>query len=147
LVVEATSSSGSLITARLAAEQGREVFAIPGSVHHPLAHGCHALIRQGAKLVETANDILEELGPSISWVQARQVRAGLPMARNEATGLAVESEKVLENMGFDAVTVDMLVERTGLTTEVVSSILLMLELQGDVSSTVGGLYIRLPKRV
>jgi DNA processing protein len=152
LVVEAAASSGSLITARLAVEQGREVFAIPGSIHHPLARGCHALIRQGAKLVETVNDILEELAP---LVQATRAPAESPASgtgnracRNEAREPGVEfQQKVLQNMGFEATPVDVLVERTGLTAEVVSSILLMLELQGDVSSTVGGLYIRLPKRV
>ena len=137
LVVEAAPRSGSLITARLAAEQGREVFAIPGSIHNPLARGCHALIRQGAKLVETVEDILEELGSHI-------VRnAVLPHADdNDSAAVALDAgqQKVVENMGHDPISIDALVERTHLTAEVVSAILLVLELQGVVSSAAGGRY-------
>ncbi len=144
LVVEATIQSGSLITARLASEQGREVFAIPGSIHNPLARGCHHLIREGAKLVETANDILEELAGPIS----------LPLECTEQTehpaGPAVELGddyiQLLDIMGYDPVTVDALVERSGLTTEAVSSMLLVLELQDHVASMPGGLYNRVDKR-
>ena len=144
LVVEAAVQSGSLITARSATEQGREVFAIPGSIHNPLARGCHALIRQGAKLVEAANDILEELGP-LAQVLARSGPAG-PEAGNDYSRLGVEGAKVLESLGFEPTSVDIVVERSGLTAEAVSSILLVLELQGYVSSTAGGLYTHVGKR-
>jgi DNA processing protein len=143
LVVEAAPSSGSLITARLAAEQGREVFAIPGSIHNPLARGCHALIRQGAKLVETANDVLEELRA----FSAARPAAAAESAGNVAHGMDVEAANLLNHMGFDPMPVDHLVERSGLTTEAVSSMLLLLELRGYVCSTAGGQYMRLGKRV
>ncbi|MEO5574291.1 MAG: DNA-processing protein DprA, partial [Gammaproteobacteria bacterium] len=147
LVVEAAQRSGSLITARMAADQGREVFAIPGSIHNPLARGCHFLIRQGAKLVETANDIMEELGPL-----ARSLKAVSPQSalRNDCitanVQLSVETEKLVACLGFESTTIDRLVERSGLTAEAVSSILLMLELQGCVTSTIGGLYTQVGKR-
>ncbi len=147
LVVEAAQRSGSLITARVAAEQGREVFAIPGSIHNPLAHGCHALIRQGAKLVETANDILEELGPSFQSLSPASIV--LPQ-RNDYGGVNVEVDaetlKVMNCLGYEPTSIDRLVERSGLTAESVSSILLVLELQGYVSSSAGGLYSQLGKR-
>jgi DNA processing protein len=148
LVVEAAVQSGSLITARLAAEQGREVFAIPGSIHNPLARGCHALIRQGAKLVETAADILEELGP-IAQITA-DVEGSTNVAGGktpEATGLGVEAMTLLDCLGFDPTPVDSLIERSGLTPEAVSSMLLVLELQGHVVSAPGGHYARVTKRV
>lgn len=144
LVVEAAPRSGSLITARTATEQGREVFAIPGSIHNPLAHGCHALIRQGAKLVETAQDILEELGPLAQTVTTA------PLARspgNDSTPLGVEAAKVMESLGFEPAPVDIVIERSGLTPDKVSSILLVLELPGYVATTAGGLYIQVGKRV
>lgn len=138
LVVEAAPQSGSLITARLAAEQGREVFAIPGSIHNPMARGCHALIRQGAKLIETVEEILEELGPL-----AALNRSLNPQPTADATPeLDTNQLKLLENMGHDPISVDSLVERCRLTPEEVSSILLVLELEGVVSSAVGGLYTR-----
>lgn len=146
LVVEAAPSSGSLITARLAAEQGREVLAIPGSIHNPLARGCHALIRLGAKLVETADDILEELGPMSGTIGPAPNAGAAGQAGNVLEGLDVESRSLLEHMGFEPAPVDTLVERTGLTAEAVSRMLLILELQGFISSAPGGLYIRLPKR-
>lgn len=139
LVVEAALRSGSLITARCAAEQGREVFAIPGSIHNPLARGCHALLRQGAKLVETAQDILEELGP-LAFVAAT---ASEEVAeREEFDG---EYRKILESLGFEPTSIDTLVERTGLTAEAVSSMLLILELRGHIASAAGGLYSRASK--
>lgn len=140
LVVEAAPRSGSLITARLAAEQGREVFAVPGSIHNPLARGCHALIRQGAKLVETIDDILEELGALATFTMASRER---PAAAVNSVGSAPSDEHKLlfENIGFEPISIDMLVERSGLTADVVSSMLLTLELQGCVTST-GGLYCR-----
>jgi DNA processing protein len=161
LVVEAAVQSGSLITARLAAEQGREVFAIPGSIHNPLARGCHALIRQGAKLVETAADILEELGPIARVTAAVQGSTNVAGGRtpeatparqtdgegNIATGLGVEAMTLLDCLGFDPTPVDSLIERSGLTPEAVSSMLLVLELQGHVVSAPGGHYTRVTKRV
>ena len=134
LVVEAAVGSGSLITARLATDQGREVFAIPGSIHSPLSRGCHALIRQGAKLVETANDILEELG---ALVRVATAGGTLPADLSPAlTGL-------LGQLGHDPTSVDQLVERSGLTPEAVSSMLLELELQGLVEAGAGGKYQRI----
>ena len=132
LVVEAAVQSGSLITARLAAEQGREVFAIPGSIHSPQARGCHALIRQGAKLVESAQDILEDL----HLVPARLAERGLD---TEAEG----EDSLLEAMGYDPVSLDALQARTGLDTAHLQARLLELELQGDVSRLPGGLLQRL----
>ncbi|WP_242472573.1 DNA-processing protein DprA [Ectothiorhodospira mobilis] len=146
LVVEAAHRSGSLITARYAAEQGREVFAIPGSIHNPMARGCHRLIRQGAKLVETADDILEELGPQIFIPREEEG----PSPGNEADASVVPGEApdaehaaLLEAMGHDPVAVDQLVERTGLTAGAVSSMLLLMELRGQVASLSGGRYVRL----
>ncbi|WP_123399275.1 DNA-processing protein DprA [Inmirania thermothiophila] len=140
LVVEAAARSGSLITARLAAEQGREVFAVPGSIHNPLARGCHALIRQGAKLVEEAADILEELGPLWAAAAAPQPpaadRPGTPTGRDPAYA------RLLAALADGPAGIDLLVERTGLTPEEVSSMLLVLELEGQVSSAPGGLYAR-----
>lgn len=137
LVVEASLRSGSLITARLAAEQGREVFAIPGSVHNPMAKGCHWLIRQGAKLVENAMDILEELAPLAA--------ADLPepgLEKPPVPALDEDYQQLLNTLGYEPVAVDVLVERCGLTAEAVSSMLLILELQGLVASVPGGLYYR-----
>lgn len=145
LVVEAALQSGSLITARAAAEQGREVFAIPWSIHNPLARGCHALIRQGAKLVETANDILEELGPLAS-IAASAAATSTSEGGNDHYRLGVEANNIIECLGYESTTVDTLVERSGLTAKAVSSILLTLELQGYVSSSSGGQYTRANKR-
>ena len=145
LVVEATLRSGSLITARLAMEQGREVFAIPGSIHNPLARGCHRLLRDGAKLVEDAEDVLEELGPlanvalDTSVVPTPDAEVGLPVEDPEY-------QILLDAMGFDPVPVDWVVERSGLTAETVSSMLLILELNGGISAMPGGLYSRTGKR-
>jgi DNA processing protein len=127
LVVEAALPSGSMITARLAAEQGRDVFAIPGSIHSPLSKGCHALIKQGAKLVESAQDVLDEIGV-----------AGV---RKEQSPPAPESQ-LLAHMGFDPCDIDTLIARSGLTAEAVSAMLLQLELEGKVGSLSGGLYQR-----
>jgi DNA processing protein len=142
LVVEAALRSGSLITARCATEQGREVFAIPGSIHNTLARGCHALIRQGAKLVETAADILEELGPLAASVDTDPVSApGTEPAEDWLP--APEYSQLLDFMGFDLIPIDALVHRSGLTPAEVSSMLLQLELAGYVASSPGGHYIRL----
>lgn len=142
LVVEAALRSGSLITARYAAEQGREVFAIPGSIHNPLSRGCHALIRQGAKLVETVADILEELGPL-----GRSCHEAAPDTETGWMALDETQRCVLECVGFEPTSIDMVVERSGLTPEIVSSILLVLELHDQVTPTPGGMYTRVSKRV
>lgn len=128
LVVEANMQSGSLITARLASEQGRDVFAIPGSIHAPQSKGCHALIKQGAKLVETAQDILEELGG----------RLIVPAVSAPADG-----PDLLDHLGFDPVAIDTLVARSGLTMAELSAMLLTLELEGRVSALPGGQYQRI----
>ncbi len=140
LVVEATLSSGSLITAKLALEQGREVFAIPGSIHSPLAKGCHALIRQGAKLVETAEDVLEELGALMKYV----LRKGEDVTgeAEKLLPLAEPYETLLSGIGYDCTPVDLVITRSGLTAKAVSSMLLELELKGYVASVPGG-YARL----
>lgn len=129
LVVEAAVRSGSLITARLAAEQGREVFAIPGSIHSPQARGCHALIRQGAKLVESAQDILEDL------------RLAEPTATTSPPA-DVQPDSLLNAMGFDPVGFDALQARTGLDTPTLQARLLELELDGQVDRLPGGLLQR-----
>jgi DNA processing protein len=135
LVVEAAMSSGSLITARLAAEQGREVFAIPGSIHSPLAKGCHALIKQGAKLVESAGDVLEELASGT--ISASGAGAPPQPVRDPAHA------RVLAHLGHDPCDLDTLAARVGLTAGELSSILLALELDGSVSCLPGGRYQRL----
>jgi DNA processing protein len=135
LVVEAGLQSGSLITARMALEQGRDVFAIPGSIHAPQSKGCHALLKQGAKLVETAQDILEELGGL------------LPAAtRNPVTKNAKAKDSdfaLLNHLGFDPVDMDTLRARCGLTVAELSAMLLALELEGHISTLPGGLYQRI----
>ncbi|MBW7860118.1 MAG: DNA-protecting protein DprA [Rhodocyclaceae bacterium] len=154
LVVEAAVNSGSLITARLANEAGREVFAIPGSIHSPLARGCHRLIREGAKLVETAEDILEELrwGQSAATPEATtRIRTGArhehpdpPAARGASLrSLEDEEAKLLQEMGHDPVDIDTLAIRSGLTVEALYAILLALELDGHVSRAAGGRFQRL----
>lgn len=131
LVVEAAPESGSLITARLAAEQGREVFAIPGSIHSPVARGCHRLIKQGAKLVETAQDVLEEFG-------------NYPEPADVPAVLSDECENaVLSALGHDPCTLDDLVERTGLTADRLLTELLTLELAGSIATLPGNRYQRL----
>jgi DNA processing protein len=144
LVVEATLRSGSLITARLALEQGREVFAIPGSIHNPQARGCHRLIREGAKLVESAQDIFEELESLLGTLYEPATESS-PAAASETLLTDPEYIHLLEAMGFDPISVDELIVRTGLTPESVSSMLLLLELEGHVSSAPGGYYSRTGK--
>ena len=140
LVVEAALRSGSLITARQARDQGREVFAIPGSIHNPLSRGCHQLIRQGAKLVESADDIYEEIGPQLSTCQP--CPATPPDTPGEADSPAAEHRQLLTAMGYDPIGIDTLVERLGLTPEAISSMLLILELEGHVVISPGGTYTR-----
>ncbi len=154
LVVEAGINSGSLITARLAIEQGRDVFAIPGSIHNPLSRGCHRLIKQGAKLVEDTDDLIAEIAPRAREL-ARESREDLE--RPPATEVAATIEapaggpnlaedddyrRLLHAVGYDPITVDGLVEATGLTADAVSSMLLILELSGLVEAGPGGSYSR-----
>ena len=135
LVVEAALQSGSLITARLAAEAGREVFAIPGSIHSPQSRGCHALIKQGAKLVESAQDILEEL----RGASTRPGQAALP----RPSPTPAPDDPLLQALGHDPVTLDALMARTGWPARAeLSARLLELELDGQVARLPGGLYQR-----
>ncbi|SNR79011.1 DNA protecting protein DprA [Methylobacillus rhizosphaerae] len=129
LVIEANVQSGSLITARLAAEQGREVFAIPGSIHSPLAKGCHQLIKQGAKLVEGTQDILDEMKIA--------PRIDVPLSEHPS-----ECHPLLDEMGYDPVGIDVLAARCSLTPEILSAMLLVLELEGKVTSLPGGRFQR-----
>jgi DNA processing protein len=149
LVVEAALQSGSLITARLAAESGREVFAIPGSIHAPLARGCHSLIKQGAKLVESAQDILEEFqmtqenepcssGAATSKHKLSSIEEPPPaLSRDDGP-----PDEVLAALGHDAATLDMLVDRTGWPAPALAARLLELELEGRLQRLPGGLYQR-----
>ncbi|MEP7083148.1 MAG: DNA-processing protein DprA [Betaproteobacteria bacterium] len=135
LVVEATLGSGSLITARFAGEQGREVLAIPGSIHSPFSKGCHKLIKDGAKLVETAQDVLEELKWSPSGSVATLV--------NGAQKIDGDPQILLDALGFELATVDELCARMGWAADRVSTVLLQLELAGAVAQTHGGRIQRL----
>jgi DNA processing protein len=136
LVIEAAAQSGSLITARMAGDQGRDVFAIPGSIHSPLSKGCHLLIKQGAKLVESAQDILEELGCS-----QPAMPSAAAMERNAMHSCA--SDPLLDAMGFDPVDMDTLAARCQLDTASISAQLLTFELEGLVEMLPGGMYRRL----
>jgi DNA processing protein len=141
LVVEAAYRSGSLITARLASEQGREVFAIPGSIHNPLARGCHRLIREGAKLVESAADIVDELAPLVGHLMQHKASA-------KTDGIVVKQhdedyERLLEALAYDPASADELAGKCALTIDQVSSMLLILELEGEVEVLQGGRYSRL----
>jgi DNA processing protein len=131
LVIEAAIRSGSLITARLAVEQGREVFAIPGSIHSPVSKGCHALIKQGAKLVECAKDIIDEL----NWPSAQN-----PVAMSKEVPLDDDRHPLLNALGFDPAGIDTLTVRSGLTSDTVCAMLLELELEGRIACLPGGLY-------
>ena len=130
LIVEASLQSGSLITARMAMEQGHDVFAIPGSIHSPLSRGCHKLIKQGAKLAETAQDILDELAVQLAPMQPS------PDIVSEIY------PSLIEKMGFDPVDMDTLCARTGLTVSQLSAMLLTLELEGRIATLPGGLFQR-----
>ena len=154
LVVEAALNSGSLITARLASEGGREVFAIPGSIHSPLARGCHRLIRDGAKLVETAEDVIEELRGRLGWPAPAPQAAGrrrqggkeaagrsastTPPVQQSVPGLDDEPARVLRIIGHDPVDIDTLAGRCGLTVDALYAILLPLELDGHLARLPGG---------
>jgi DNA processing protein len=141
LVIEAALASGSLITARAAAEQGREVFAVPGSIHSPLSKGCHALIKSGAKLAESAEDVLSELSAFRGTRYA--TRSGAANVSMSSGSTASAEEPLLACMGFDPADVDSLCARAGLPAERVSAELLRLELAGRVAVLPGGLYQRL----
>ena len=155
LVVEAALGSGSLITARLATETGREVFAIPGSIHSPLSRGCHRLIRDGAKLVETAEDVVEELRGRLGWpapvaasVKDRRSRGAVPAVpaappRQAAIALDGERTRVLEAIGHDPVDLDTIAARCGLTVDALYAILLPLELEGRLAKLPGGRFQRI----
>lgn len=134
LVVEAAQQSGTLITARLAGEQGREVFAIPGSIHSPLSKGCHHLIKQGAKLVESAQDILEELGQPLQEEASSFEGSPIPDS---------DTRRVLEALGFDPCNIEQLAQRCGLTADALYPILLDMELAGRIATLPGGRYQRL----
>ena len=171
LVVEAAPASGSLITARLASEQGREVFAIPGSIHAPQSRGCHALIRQGAKLVESVQDVLEELqlpAPALGFASASASVPGpvlqrpaaaktakvisgtaaaspisLPQPATAQATAAVEDNPLLQALGYDPAGLDALQARTGLDIATLQVQLLELELAGQVARLPGGLFQRI----
>ncbi len=151
LVVEAALASGSLITARTAVEQGREVFAIPGSIHAPQSRGCHALIRQGAKLVESAQDVLEELRMSVPVVgRVGDTDAALTAEDmvvldmdEDGTGAHVAESPLLRALGFDPMGIDALVARTGMNAASLQVALLELELEGRVARLPGGLFQRM----
>lgn len=147
LVVEAAVGSGSLITARLATENGRDVFAIPGSIHSPLARGCHRLIRDGAKLVETAEDVLEELRGRLAsplqpgTVPHRAVTCPPPPSQQQLP-LEADAARVLGLIGHDPVDVDTLVQRSGLTVDALYAILLPMELEGRIGRSAGNRFQR-----
>ena len=148
LVVEAALKSGSLITARMATEQGRDVFAIPGSIHSPQSRGCHALIKQGAKLVETAQDVLEELKfvlqplpQSIQSIQSQDTEADESAEPSDMGG----DSAFLSALGFDVVSLDALQARTGLSTPQLQAQLLGLELDGYITRLPGGLFQRMAR--
>ncbi len=146
LVVEAAQRSGSLITARLAGVAGREVFAIPGSIHNPLSRGCHALIRQGAKLVECIDDVLAELKISLSDQLLADRESAPVAARKGGAPLDKAYEILLDALAFEPASVDSLIERTGLNSESIASMLLILELEGHVAPHPGGRYSRMAGR-
>lgn len=147
LVVEAAPESGSLITARLAGEQGREVFAVPGSIHSPMSKGCHELIREGAKLIDCVQDILSELStlaatlPGMSTSKHTNV---IDYKGISQVPLDKDSKILLDALGFEPLGVDDLVLRSGLSADAVASMLLMLELENRIESFPGGLYLRVP---
>ena len=144
LVVEAALQSGSLITARMAAEQGREVFAIPGSIHSAQSRGCHALIKQGAKLVESAQDVLDELQSGAEPV-ADSARDPDRTAAASEPDFEGEDSALLQALGFEPVALDGLQARTGLPTADLLAQLMTLELQGVVARLPGGLFQRMAR--
>jgi len=166
LVIEAGLNSGSLITARLGSEQGRDVFALPGSIHNPMSKGCHRLIREGARLVETVDEIIEGISPMAGDLAQRLIarlsadsetsvdkpRPDRKMVSSQhANGASPKSnaeqsdpdyQRLWDKLGFDPMPVDRLVEQSGLTAREVSAMLLMLELRGAVEAHPGGAFSR-----
>jgi len=150
LVIEAGLNSGTLITARKAAEQGRDVFALPGSLHNPMVKGCHRLIREGARLVETTADIMQELGPVAAELQIEiRQRLGQP-DENEEKPIA-HKQSLLDDPDYNAVwavlahdpkPMDVIIEQSGLSAREISSMLLMMELKGMVKKHASGRYVR-----
>ncbi len=150
LVIEAGLNSGTLITARKAAEQGRDVFALPGSLHNPMAKGCHRLIRDGARLVETTADIMQELGPLAAELQV-EIRQQLAQSDDGQEKPVVGKQNLLDDsdystvwavLGYDAKSVDTIIEQTDLSAREISSMLLMMELKGMVKKQGNGRYVR-----
>jgi DNA processing protein len=150
LVIEAGLNSGTLITARKAAEQGRDVFALPGSLHNPMAKGCHRLIREGARLVETTSDIMQELGPLAAELQM-EIRQRLAQTVDIANSSPNDTDQLMDDsdysaiwevLGYDPKSVDSIIEQTGLNVAEVSSMLLMMELKGLVKKHGSGRYVR-----
>ncbi len=146
LVVEAARRSGSLITARLANAYGREVFAIPGSIHNPLARGCHEFIKSGAKLVENVDDILSELNFSAFFGGGFPAVTAGPAGPPPVSGMDNGHKILLDALGFDPVDLDTLIVRTGFKPEAVSSMMLILDLEGRVQAAPGGRYSRVANR-
>jgi DNA processing protein len=136
LVVEAAMRSGSLVTARFALDQNRDVFAIPGSIHSPLSKGCHWLIKQGAKLVESADDVLAEFGVEVAQAPACASEAALE-----------EADPILAALGFAPATVDQLAQRTGLDAATLAAQLARLEVEAGIAALPGGRFQRIEKRV
>jgi DNA processing protein len=144
LVVEAARRSGSLITAHQAAEQGREVFAIPGSIHNPQVRGCHQLIKEGARLADKAADIIEDLSSLLGYIANEPIiQQSSPENPKDSVKVDEGYSKLLEQMGYDPISKDLLVERSGLTIDKVSSMLLLLELDELIQSAPGGHFVRI----
>jgi DNA processing protein len=141
--VEAAQDSGSLITARLAGVAGREVFAMPGSIYNPLTRGCHELIRQGAKLVESPEDVLAEIKISLAAQLLAAPGVGQVQGSKPGRPLDKEYKILLDALAFEPASVDSLIERTGLNSESIASMLLILELDGHVAPHPGGRYSRM----
>jgi DNA processing protein len=146
LVVEAARSSGSLITARAAQGLGRPVLAIPGSIHNPLSRGCHRLIKEGAHLVESADDVLSRLDFSAFFARRPPAINALQTAAPVRAGMDKEHKILLDALGFDPADLDTLIVRTGLKPDAVSSMMLILELEGHVQAAPGGRYSRVANR-